>query len=163
MSSSDYFSGLFRKDQVVAMETLKQELFMLGCDDAMKHCYTWRHVVGQGTNGQEIVVLETSYDPIVKLVGEKKITAFMELRRSQLEEVSSMFKFVEESTTKDHEVHVASSSDFHVRSNALRRTPSGFHDSTLANIEGSMKYLKELLEALENRIIKKSRSWGKNN
>jgi hypothetical protein len=150
----DYCGGLLRKDQVVAMETLKQELIMLGSDDAMNHCYTWRHVVGQGTNGQEIVVLETSSDPIVKLLGEKETTAFMEWRRSQLEEVSSMFKVVEESTTKDHEEHVASSSHFHVHSNVLRRTPSGFHDSTLVNIEGSMKYLKELLEALENRIIK---------
>ncbi|CAM6037340.1 unnamed protein product [Sphagnum compactum] len=144
----------YRKDQVVAMETLKQELFMLGSDDAMKHCYTWRHVVGQGTNGQEIIVLETSYDPIIKLLGEKETIAFMEWRRSQLEEVSSRFKLVEESTTKDHEEHVASSSNFHAHSNVLRRTPSGFHDSTLANIEGSMKFLKELLEALENRIIK---------
>jgi hypothetical protein len=154
MSSLDYCGGLLRKDQVVTMETLKQELFMRGCDDAMKHSYTWRHVVGQGTNGQEIVVLETSYDPIVKLLGEKETTAFMEWRRSQLEEVSSMFKVVEESTTKDHEEHVASSSNFHVHSNVLRRIPSGFHDSTLVNIEDSMKYLKELLEALENRIIK---------
>jgi hypothetical protein len=154
MSSLDYCGGLLRKNQVVALETLKQELFMLGCDDAMKHCYTWRQVVGQGINGQEIVVLATSYDPIVKLLGEKETTAFMEWRRSQLEEVSSMFKRVEESTTKGHEEHVAFSSHFHVHSNVLRRTPSGFHDSTLANIEGSMKYLKELLEALENRIIK---------
>ncbi|CAM6037339.1 unnamed protein product [Sphagnum compactum] len=144
----------YRKDQVVAMETLKQELFMRGCDDATKHWYTWKHVVGQGTNGQEIVVLETSYDPIVKLLGEKETTAFMEWRRSQLEEVSSMFKLVEESTTKDHEEHVASSSNFYVRSNVLRRTPSGFHESTLANIEGSAKYVKELLEDLANRIIK---------
>jgi hypothetical protein len=154
MSSLDYCGGLLRKDQVVTMETLKQELFMRGCDDAMKHSYTWRHVVGQGTNGQEIVVLETSYDPIVKLLGEKETTAFMEWRRSQLEEVSSIFRVVKESTTKDHEEHVASSSNFHVHSNVLRRIPSGFHDSTLVNIEDSMKYLKELLEALENRIIK---------
>jgi hypothetical protein len=140
MSSWDYCGGRLRKDQVVAMETLKQELFMLGSDDAMKHYYTWRRVVGQGTNGQEIVVLGRSYDPIVKLLGEKETTAFMEWRRSQLEEVSSMFKDVEESTTKDHDEHVASSSNFHVHSNVLRRTPSGFHDSTLANIEGSMKY-----------------------
>jgi hypothetical protein len=154
MSSLDYCGGLLRKDQEVAMETLKQELFMRGCDDAMKHRYTWRRVVEQGTNGQEIVVLETSSNPIVELLGEKETTAFMEWRRSQLEEVSSMFKLVEESTTKDHEEHGASSSNFHVHSNVLRRTPSGFHDSTLANIEGSMKDLKELLEALENRIIK---------
>jgi hypothetical protein len=153
MSSLDYCGGLLRKDQEVAMETLKQELFMRGCDDAMKHRYTWRRVVEQGTNGQEIVVLGTSSNPIVELLGEKETTAFMEWRRSQLEEVSSMFKLVEESTTKDHEEQGASSSNFHVHSNVLRRTPSGFHDSTLANIEGSMKYLKELLEALENRII----------
>ncbi len=145
---------------MVAMETLKQELFMVGCDDAMKHCYTWRHVVGQGTNGQEMVVLETSYDPIVKLLGEKETTSFMEWRRSQLEEVSSMFKVVEESTTKDHEEQVASSSNFHVDSNVLRRTPSGFHDSTLANIEDSMKYLKKLLEDLENRIVKNQQDVG---
>jgi hypothetical protein len=154
MSSLDYCGGLLRKDQVVGMETLKQELFMCGCDDAMNHSYTWRHVVEQGTNGQEIVVLETSYDPIIKLLGEKETIAFMEWRKSQLEEVSFMFKVVEESTTKVHEEHVASSSNFRVHSNVLRCTPSGFHDSTLANIEGSMKYFKELLEALENRIIK---------
>ncbi len=127
---------------------------MLGCDEATKHCYTWRRVVGQGSNGQEIVVLDTGYDPIVKLLGEKETTTFMEWRRSQLEEVSSMLKAVEESTTQDCEEHVASSSNFHAHSNVLRRTSSGFHDSTLANIEASMKYLKELLEALENRIIK---------
>jgi hypothetical protein len=161
MSSLHYCGGLLRKDQVVAIETLKQELFMVGCDDAMKHCYTWRCVVGQGTNGQEIVVLERSYDPIVQLLGEKETIAFMEWRRSQLEEVSSMFKVVEESTTKDHEEHVASSSNFHVHSNVLRHTPSGFHNSTLANIEGSMKYLKELPEALENRIIKNQEVVGK--
>jgi hypothetical protein len=161
MSSLNYCGGLLRKDQVVAMETLKQELFMRGCDDATKHWYTWKHVVGQGTNGQEIVVLETSYDPIVKLLGEKETTTFMEWRRSQLEEVSSMLKVVEESTTKDHEEHVASSSNFHVHSNVLRHTPSGFHNSTLANIEGSMKYLKELPEALENRIIKNQEVVGK--
>jgi hypothetical protein len=154
MSSFNYCGGLLRKDQVVAMETLKQELFMRGCDDATKHWYTWKHVVGQGTNGQEIVVLETSYDPIVKLLGEKETTTFMEWRRSQLEEVSSMLKVVEESTTKDHGEHVASSSNFHVCSNVLRRTPSGFHESTLVNIEGSAKYVKELLEDLANRIIK---------
>jgi hypothetical protein len=154
MFSLDYCGGLLRKDQVVAMKTLLQELFRRGCDDAMKHYYTWRRVVGQGTYGQEIVVLERSYDPIVKLLGEKETTAFMEWRRSQLEEVSSLLKCVEESTTKDHEEPVASSSNFHVRSNVLRRTPSGFHDSTLANIEDSMKYFKELLEALGNRIIK---------
>ncbi|CAM6079255.1 unnamed protein product [Sphagnum tenellum] len=68
----------YRKDQVVGMEILKQELFMRGCDDAMKHSYTWRHMVEQGTNGQEIVVLETSYDPIIKLLGEKETIAFME-------------------------------------------------------------------------------------
>ncbi|CAN5960724.1 unnamed protein product [Sphagnum jensenii] len=101
------------------------------------HWYTWKHVVGQRTNGQEIVVLETSYDPIVKLLGEKETTTFMEWRRSQLEEVSSMLKVVEESTTKDHGEHVASSSNFHVCSNVLRHTPSGLHESTLVNIEGS--------------------------
>jgi len=165
MSSLDYCGGLLRKNQVVAMENLKQELFILGCDDVMKHCHTWSRVVGQRTNGQEIVVLERSFDPIVKLLGGKETTAFMEWRRSQLEEVSSMFKHVGESTTKDleevgesttkdREEDVASSSNFHPHSNVLRRTSSGFHDSTLANIEASMKYLKELLEALENRIIK---------
>jgi hypothetical protein len=154
MSSSDYCGGLLKKDQVVAFETLKQELFMLGCDDAMNHYYTWRHVVEQAINGQEIVVLETSYDPIVKLLGERETTAFMEWRRSQLEKVSSMFKAIEESTTKDHDAHVAFSSNFHVHSNVLRRTLLGFHDSSLANIEGSMKYLKELLEDLANRIVK---------
>jgi hypothetical protein len=154
MSSLDYCGGLLRKNQVVAIETLKQELFMRGCDGATKHRYTWKHVVGQGTNGQEITVLATTCDPIVKLLGKKETTAFMEWRRSQLEEVSSMFKLVEEATTKDHEEHVASSCNFHADSLVLRRSPSGFHDSTLANIEGSMKFLKELLEALEKRIIK---------
>jgi len=153
----------YRKDQVVAMETLKQELFMRGCDDATKHWYTWKDVMGQGTNGQEIVVLQRSYDPIVKLLGKKETTAFMEWRRSQLEEVSSMFKDVKDPTTKDptkdpttkdHEENVASSSNFHVHSDVLRRTRSGFHESTLANIEDSVKYVKDLLEALENRIIK---------
>jgi hypothetical protein len=160
MSSLDYCGGLLKKNQVVAIETLKQELFMRGCDGAMKHRYTWKHVVGQGTNGQEITVLVTTHDPIVKLLGKKETTAFMEWRRSQLEEVSSMFKLVEESTTEDHEEHVASSSNFHVDSNVLRRTPSGFHNSTLANYEASMKYFKELLEALEKRIIKNQEDVG---
>ncbi|CAM6079253.1 unnamed protein product [Sphagnum tenellum] len=129
----------YRKSQVVAIETLKQELFMRGCDGAMMHCYTWKHVVEQGTNGQEITVLATTHDPIVKLLGKKETTDFMEWRRSQLEEVSSMFKLVEESTNEDHEDHAASSSNFHVDSNVLRRTPSGFHDSTLANYEARTK------------------------
>jgi hypothetical protein len=153
MSSSDYCGGLLRKDQVVAMETLKRELFMLGCDDAMKHPYTWRRVVEQGTNGQEIVVLETSSNPIVELLGEKETTAFMEWRKSQLEEVSAMFKLVEESTTKDHEEHAASASNFHVDSNVLRRTPSGFHDSILANIEGSTNKIIKNQEDVGERII----------
>jgi hypothetical protein len=153
MSSLDYCGGLLRKDQVVTMETLKHELLMGGCGDAMKHPYTWRRVVRQGTNGQEIRVLERSYDPIVKLLGEKETTAFIKQRRSELEEVSSMFKFIRESTTKDHEEHVASSSDFHVHPNVLRHTPSGFHDSILANIECSTNKIMKNQEDVGERII----------
>jgi hypothetical protein len=151
MSSLDYCGGLLRKDQVVAMEKLKEELsmLMLDCDDPMEeHVYTWTHVEGQGTNGN---VLEANYDPIVNLLGEKETVAFMERRRSQLEEVCSMFKPVEASTTKDHEER--SSSDFHVHCSVLRRTPSGFHDSILANIKGSTTQIIKNQEVVGERII----------